>query len=259
VSLRVLSIAAVACLAPRAWGERAVRVVARGAPFDADQLAAALRVRLAPEGAPLAIEVTAATADRVTVAIGDATREVELGGRTGPAAARLVALAIVDLALDDLTVAPGTTPRSRSLALALLGSATSWTGVLAGPTAELVVAGEGGLAALELAGAAHVGGTLHVTGATVRLCGGVRFAQLELRAGVAIAPVWVSDGMGDQTTLVGATTSARLRFAVRNDLRLVVALGLDAYTTQTTYQLGEATITTPWLAPWVAAGMELSP
>jgi hypothetical protein len=87
----------------------------------------------------------------------------------------------------------------------------------------------------------------------------MRSDQIELRAGVAIAPTWVGNGDGDQVTTFGVTGSARLRLAVGNGVRFVAAVGADAYATQTTYTLGSTMIATPWVAPWVAAGMELSP
>ena len=256
VSQRVLPIIAVAIAAmcTRVHAERVVRVLATGAPFSADDLVAALRVRLPAAGAPVAVHVSAAAGGRVTVAIGDTARDVELAGRSGPDAARLVALEIVDLAFDDLAVVPHADP-PRELAVAVLGSATAWTSTLAGGNLDIALSRGRWLGALEVAGVERVSGDLGITSVPVRLSGGLRFEQLELRAGAVIAPVWVSNGAGDQTMLLGATASARMHVGAR----LIVAVGLDAYGTQTKYELGMTTVTTPWIAPWIAAGMELVP
>jgi hypothetical protein len=259
VSLRGLPLALVACLCGHARAERSVQVVADGAPFSPADLANALRVRLPDQGAAVAVHVQAA-GDRVTVAIGDTTRDVELGGRTGPDAARLVALAVVDLALDDLAVMPRSEPAPGSIVtLGLLGSATAWASVLAGPTADVAIARGRWLFALDVTGDEHVSGDLGVASAPVHACVGMRLDQLELRGGAVVVPMWVSNGSGDQTTLLGLTASARLRLAITPTVHLVAAVGIDGYATQTVYHLGMGTITTPWFAPWLAAGMEVRP
>lgn len=252
---RLLGLIATVALAGQAHAERAVRVVADGAPFTADELAAALRVRLPADGAAVDVRVIASDGARVTIAIGDTTRDVELGGRTGAEAARLVALAIVDLALDDLAMPPPIEARGAPVAvhLAVLGSATAWSDVLAGAAGELAVGRDSWLGSLEVAAATRVVGNLHAANVVVRAQAGVRSGPFVIRAGGVIAPVWVSAGDGDQVTLVGATASVKVRFGGH----FVAAAGADAFTTQTTYRLGMATITTPWVAPWVDVGMEL--
>ena len=235
-----------------ARAERTVNVVATGTPFGADELASALRVRL-PDGAPLAVTVLPAGDDRVRVAIGDTTRDLELGGRAGPDAARLVALEIVDLALDDLAQMPPPAQHAH-FAADLLGSASAWVGMLAGGTLDLSLARGRFVAALELSAGERVVGDLHVTALPVRATLGWRSGGLELRAGVVAAPVLVSDGAGDQTVMPGATVSARLHAG-----RFVLAAGADGFATQTTYQLRTMNVVTPWIAPWIAIGMELTP
>jgi hypothetical protein len=235
-----------------ARAERTVNVVATGTPFGADELASALRVRL-PDGAPLAVTVQPAGDDRVRVAIGDTTRDLDLGGRAGPDAARLVALEIVDLALDDLAQMPPPEQHAH-VAADLLGSASAWVGMLAGGTLDLSLAHGRVVAALELSAGERVIGDLHITAVPVRATIGWRSSGLELRAGLVAAPVFVSDGAGDRTVMPGATASARLHAG-----RFVLAAGADAYATQTTYELHTMTVVTPWIAPWIAIGMELTP
>jgi hypothetical protein len=69
------------------------------APFSSAELTQALLARLLPaeKGAP-AVRVSGAGAGAVAVQVGDRSRVVTLGERTGPEAARVVALVIADLA-----------------------------------------------------------------------------------------------------------------------------------------------------------------
>ncbi len=77
-----------------ARAERDVHVdVVAGAPVSAGELAAALRVRIAPAGAPLVVRIRR-TDDGVVAEIDHRSRAVRLGGLTGGDAARLIALAI---------------------------------------------------------------------------------------------------------------------------------------------------------------------
>ena len=245
-------LAVLVLLARPASAERAITVSADGAPFAATDLASALRVRL-PDGAPLDVSVQPEGGGRIRVAIGDTTRELDLGGRRGPDAARLVALEIVDLALDDLATMPPPEPHAR-FAVDVLGSAIAWDGMLAGGTADLSLARGAVVYAIELAAGQRVAGDLHVTSLPARLTAGWRASRWELRAGAVATPLFVSDGIGDQTVLFGGTASARVHLG-----RVVLAAGTDAFATRTTYQLTMKTIATPWLAPWLAVGMELAP
>lgn len=249
-----LAVLAVLASGASARAERAVNVTATGTPFAADELATALRMRL-PDGAPLDVTVLPAGDDHVRVAIGDTTRDLDLGGRSGPDAARLVALEIVDLALDDLATLP---PQPRAtptrFAVDLTGSASAWVGMLAGGALDVSLAHGRFVGAVELAAGERVLGDLHVTALPLRASAGWRAGGLELRGGAVAAPLFVSDGTGDQTVLLGATASARLHAG-----RFVFAAGADAFATRTTYQLRMTTIQTPWIGPWIALGMELAP
>src|SRR3569623_632126 len=97
-------------------------------------------------------------------------------------------------------------------------------------------------------------GDLHVTALPGRATVGWRAGGLEVRGGVVVAPVLVSDGAGAQTLMPGATLSARLHAG-----RFVLAAGADGFATQTTYQLRTMTVVTPWISPWIAIGMERTP
>jgi hypothetical protein len=256
------------------------------APFDAAQLTAALEVRLAGASgageAPIRVVVQSAPGG-VVVAIGGAERTVALAGHDGTAAARLVALAASDLVLDDLAVlpvlaAPSVLPPSVSLSVVapppraedkkpsttvgILGGAAAWDGdgVLGGITVDIAVPRGAWLATLDLGGATLIDGPIHVAGAVIRGAGGRRIGPLDLRAGVTLVPLSVSDGDGDRTVLVGAGASARLRLAIGDGTHLVIGGGLDAFATRTAYTMNGAAVgTTPWWSPWLAAGVELTP
>src|SRR5262245_58025268 len=111
------------------------------APFAERELADALRVRIGAAGAPVKLTITT-TEHGVTVGARGASRDVELAGRTGADAARLVALAAVDLLFDDLATAPGgppglavvqTAPRaSDRFSIGVVGMAAQWGGTIAG-------------------------------------------------------------------------------------------------------------------------------
>src|SRR5262249_56240929 len=103
------------------------------------------------------------------------------------------------------------------------------------------------------------GGGVQLEGVMVRLGGGYRGDGYELRAGATIAPIDVSDGVGDRTVLVGANASARLRLPLGDRTHLVLAAGADAFATRTEYRMTTGTTATPWLAPWLATGIEVTP
>ncbi len=93
----------------------------------------------------------------------------------------------------------------------------------------------------------------------MRASGGVRVGGVELRAGLTVAPILVSNGRGDQTVLVGGGASARVRLPISRALGVVVATGADAFANRTDYAVAPMTkLSTPWLAPWAATGVEVS-
>jgi len=260
VSLRILIAAAIASVSAPAQAERTVRVeLVGGAPFAASELVAALRLRLPQAGHAVDVHVLAES-DAVSVEVDGTTREVALAGRAGGDAARLVALAVVDLALDDLAVAPIEPEHSRPITVALLGSATAWSGLLAGATAELAYVRGNALGVIEVGADRYVTSDLHITEGRIRIAAGTRFGWVDVRGGLVLAPLFVSDGTGDQTLLVGAGASVRVRVPITAGVRFVVAAGVDAFATRTTYvREGMTPITTPWLAQTLSAGMEITP
>lgn len=277
MSLRIAIVLAVLGAPQLAAAERAIAVDVVGSIIEARDIEAALRVRLAADGAPVHVRVIE-TPDGVRIEAAIGARDVALGGLRGAAAARLVALALGDLLLDDLSTAPAlpaastapgngapapgnVAPRPRPVepaALALLGAVSVWDGALGNVALDLTLPRRGWLLAIDVGGGQLLDSALNLTAAFVRLDAGVRRGVLELRVGIIAAPVIVTGGTGDQTVLLGANTSARLRLPVAPSTHVIAAGGIDAFATTTEYQMaGKTTMTTPQLAPWLAAGVEV--
>lgn len=239
------------------------------APFDASELTAALRVRLARDGAPVTVRVLAtATGVRVEVSTTEnaiergGAREVSLDGLFGETAARMVALAADDLMLDELALPPEA-PRlaaERITTISVVGAAAAWDDLFGAVTIDFARARGPWVAALDVGGATLVGGPINLSAAVVRVSGGYRVSWFELRAGATFAPLVVSNGDGDSTVLVGGGASARLRVPLGDGLRAVLAAGADVFATRTQYLIeGMPTMTTPRAAPWLGAGIEVTP
>jgi len=264
---------------------RALQVdIAPGVPVQPGELATALQVRLAP-GRALAVRVTPVRDGAVAVAVGDTAtdrgREVAIGTLAGADAARLIALAVADLALDDLAMAPPPTDAVAAvdaratpslvaaphgqLSVALVGTASAWSAPLVGGGLDAVYARGapgrlGWLGFLEADGGGLASGALHLDAVTARAGVGVRWAAVDVRAGITAMPVWVSNGGGDQTVLWGGNLAARLRLPLTAAVRGVLAVGADAFATRSVYTIAAtAVVSTPWLAPYVAVGVEVTP
>jgi hypothetical protein len=261
VSPWIVAALVVTCAVRRAQAERAIVVdEAPGlTPFGAQELAAAIRVRIAPDGSPVRIRITS-TATGVRIETRGETREVELGELRGADAARMVALVANDLLVDDLAVhAPPLELQARHAApeLGLLGGISGWDGMLGGLTLDLAVPRDAWVMTFEAGGGVLVASTLHVLAGVVRIDPALRIDGFELRAGVTLAPLLVTSGLGDQTVLAGGNASVRMRLAVTAGVHAVLAAGVDAYATRTHYQIDTMTVATPWFAPWLGAGIEV--
>ena len=184
--------------------------VADDAPFTRDQLRDALRVRLGDRGGSVRVR---RTVHGVAITAGTGERDVPLGERAGADAARVVALAAVDLLLPDLAtppdellhIQPNPTPaQPRSFTIGAYAGASMWSGALAGASLDLTLPfAEHGLLALEIGGGKLVSSRLDLTTGLMRASAGVRVGALELRGGVTLVPLSVADGVGDTTVLAG--------------------------------------------------------
>jgi hypothetical protein len=238
-----------------AAGERAVTVAGDGGavPVNAVQRAAAMRL---PAGPPIRVEL-AQVPGALRVTVGDRTRDVSIDGLSTDAATRLVALTVVDLVPDGELVVPALVASPRTFAIGLVGGAAGWDSPLAGGGVDLAVVQHDRLLAVELGGAALVGGPIQLAAATARLSIGMRFGIGELRGGLTLMPMTVGDGAGDRTVLVGAGASVRARIPIAAQLDLVFGVGADIFATRTTYRLGGTTaLATPRVAPTFGAGVQ---
>jgi hypothetical protein len=267
VSCKLLIVLALVGIARRARAERPIHVDAAGAPFEARQLEAALRMRISPDGAAVRIRVTAIE-NGVRIESHGAVRDVPLSDLHGSDAARLVALAADDLLMADLAMPPPPVPVAPRASLGLLGGAAAWNGLAGGGAAtsetlggmalEVVVPRGAYVLAVEAGGGRLFGGGIDVTAGDVRASAGVRAGWLEARAGVTLVPMLVSTGAGDFTVLVGAGASARVHVPLGASLGAVLGGGADVFATQTQYRItGMPVLTTPRWSPWIALGIEV--
>jgi len=265
VSLWAILGLAVLCVAADARAERAIVVDAADAPFAASELQMAIRVRVPERGARILIRVTA-VAGGVRIEAAGGVREIDLVGLRGASAARLVALAADDLLPDQLardSAASSLDARSssgRGLAIGVLGGVASWDRMLGQLDLDFVLRRDRWLAALELGGGALVDGAVSLTAGIARLDVGWNTGLLEARVGVTAAPLFVSNGAGDQTLLLGGNASLRARIPLSRAVLGVIAAGVDVFATRTIYMIdGMAALTTPRFAPWLALGVEVAP
>ena len=247
-------------------------VVDDGVPFVAGDLATALWARVEHGARPARVVVHAIAGDFVEIEVEGRTRELALEGRHGTSAARLVALAALDLMVPEVAALPAMTAVAHAtpaapidvagpppMSIAVMGAASQWSGVMAGIGVELVVPRDGWGVAVELGGGTLVTGDLHLDTALARVGIAVRPSILELRIGATLAPVIATDGAGDMTVLVGAGASGRVRIPAGPARHVVLGVGLDVFATRTEYvRAGMTTVATPWFAPWFAVGMETS-
>jgi hypothetical protein len=265
VSLRLTL--AVLCAAPAAWASPAAKPaidVGPDVPFEAAQIEVALRGRLATD-APPAVHIVA-RAWGVEIQVASLHREVALDGRTGSDAARLVALAMLDLLeqpaaeIVDAPAPLAPSSHARGLEVSAYSGAAQWSGTLASVGAGLVVPVAGHLIGIDASGGKLVTGDFQLTTATLRLSAVARTGPVEARGGVVVAPVFVSDGDGDSTVLLGVGGSVGYRIGIAEPVHLVMRAGADFFATRTEYtRMGVPTASTPWFAPWFALGIEVTP
>jgi hypothetical protein len=147
---------AVLCLA---WGSaRAEVVIKPGVPFTALQLEAAVAARGGTAG--LDIEVSSPRPERVALVTSGGRWEIEIGAARGEAAARVVALHVVELAVDAAPVSAGVTRAPGEVAPAPEAGARASSRRAAGPRIATLAVGALGLRRSDFA---SLGGAIEVT------------------------------------------------------------------------------------------------
>jgi hypothetical protein len=281
-AVRALGLAT-AFVAVNAWAQPSVRLITTGElPFTAGELAdaVALRLPLADDG--FEVGVAPAGADAVRVTLRAKERLVALEGRKGPAAARRVALAVVDLAgaeaaPDTLPPEPELAPAPRSVtpkpappAIVLRRAPAAWLGLLPTVTpAALGVAADASLrlrgpvratlqAGVRLGGPSAAVGGVDVSMARLALRAGVAFARgpVELRLEGVVEPYRVS-GAGDGVDVAhgGALAGAGATVVARLPRGFFAGGGVDLFANRADFRVrGKSAFTTARVAPWLGVG-----
>jgi hypothetical protein len=264
-------------------------------PFTSAELASAVDPRLADAGgtAPGPISLVWVGPDVLEVRAPARRRAVELGGARGAAAARLVALAIVDVvrpqgggAIAAPAADPGTAqviaaapaapraPDGSALALAAW-TAVNATATSAGLSLEPMVeaawrlggddgqAGGQGVAAQVGYGVGRgvVGGTrftLHFVPA--RLGAWAQRGRWRVGGGLSARP-YVTAGLdGGAGVLWGGHVDGRATFALGRGFAVLAIAGLEANATAVDFRVGgRSLLRTGRLVPWAGAGLSWGP
>jgi hypothetical protein len=249
----------------------AATAVDPGLPFSTGELAQALLARLSPADEPASprLKVERAGADSVAIQFGDQSRVVPIGERTGPAAARVVALVIAEL-MSDGAEAPqgegGTAPAVRVSRSQNEGAApvlTSPPSVASGPSPPPRICVTGGatkgLGSEELVAgtfdadvvlpygpawarvAASVGlvlmpkrndGTfdeVEYRSAVGRLLAGGRLGPFEILGGPFVTAYTITGTTEHAGALFGGEALARVTLPLSRRLSLVAATRVDVY------------------------------
>jgi hypothetical protein len=250
-------------------------------PFSQEEVQRALLARWHLLGDVSVVRVRA-EGGRTLVQVGAVEREVNLEGLGGEEAARVVAVMALDLAQAGTPLAVSSSPASVSTSadpaptpsskrrhpfragLLLLGPFDQ-SGLLAHlePTLDAgweLVPGFGAFvtAGYRQASAAGVSSSLVLRELPLRAGLALRTRWLELRAGGIVQPRFVDGPRSYRTTSWGAAVSLVARLALTSKLALMLAGGLDLFHARMIFAVdNDASLTTPWLAPWVGAGIAL--
>jgi len=251
-------------------------------PFSADEVQEALRARWHLFGRAAVVGVRA-EGGRTWVRVGPVEREVNLEGRAGEEAARLVAVIALDLAQDgapspvvtsppasvSAPASPGShqapPPQDRRLfrvGLSLL-SPFDQSGVIARVEPTLAAAYEivPGLGAFVTAGfrratAADAGNSVVLQELPVRVGAALRTRWLEMRAGGLARSRFVEGPRSYRAVAWGGTLSVATRLSLSRRVALELAGGFDIVRTRMVFAVREdVVLRTPWFSPWVGAGI----
>ena len=265
-------------------------------PFSEIELQQALLARLLPsegEPGPAAARVAAAGPGTVSVRVGDQTRVVVVGDRTGTAAARVVALVIAEL-MSVRTTSPVTAPVGAPALSAELGPTTAtavrtssdaapggrpWrlsaTGgaskgvggdelVAATLDSDLVIPLRDGRWRLSPSvGLKYTptrdAGTFHEVSfrsVVARLLGGAAWGPVDLLAGPFVSAYAIGGATTHRAFLFGGEAMARVAAPLSRTLRLAVEGRLDGYANRvSTFWLGGGAYATPRVGLGIGLGL----
>jgi len=251
-------------------------------PFSAEEVQEALVARGHLLGRAAVVGVRA-DRGRTWVRVGPVEREVDLGGRAGEEAARLVAVIALDLAQDGASFSVSRSPpasvaasaspdsaqsppsrdhRTFRVGLALL-SPFDQSGVIARvePTVAAAFEVAPGFGAFATAGFRRASGgdasaSVVLQELPVRVGAAFRTAWLELRAGGLARSRFVEGPRSYRAVAWGAAVSVATRLSLSTRVALELAGGFDIFRTRMVFAVDEdVALSTPWLSPWVGAGI----
>jgi hypothetical protein len=249
-------------------------------PFSKEELQEALLVRWQHLGGVSVVRVRGEDG-RTSVQVGPLEREVDLEGREGEEAARIVAVMALDLAQarapfavstpaeGEGSAAPGPKPTPSSgpphnfrTGLLLLGPVDQ-AGLVAHlePTLDIgweVVPGFGAFmtAGYRQATSTDVRSSLILRELPFRAGLTVRRRWLELRAGGIARSRFVEGPRSYRALSWGAAVSVVARLALTSKIVLLLTGGVDLFRTRLVFALSDdVALTTPWFSPWLGAGI----
>jgi hypothetical protein len=261
--------------------EREQEIVCTGPlPFSKEELQEALLVRRQHLVGVSVVRVRA-EGGRTLVQVGALEREVNLEGRGGEDAARIVAVMALDLAQagapfsvsgppeasvsvsPDAMPAPSNQRRQAFRTGLLLLSPFDQSGLVAHlePTLDAGWEAVPGFGAYVTAGyrqtnSADVSSSLVLRELPFRAGITLRRRGLELRAGGIARPRFVEGPRSYRAASWGAAVSVVARLTLTSKIVLVLTAGLDLFRTRMVFALNDgAALTTPWLSPWVGVGI----
>ena len=248
-------------------------------PFSWEELRDALLPRWHLLGGVSVVRVTAGGAEggRTLVQVGPVEGEVDLEGRGGEEAARIVAVVALDLAQAGTPLLVSTPPEASVSVSAspvpapsikhqhtlraglLLLSPFDQSGLLAHLEPTVDVGGEfvPGFGAFVTAGYRQAAtSSLVLRELPLRAGVALRRRWLELRAAGILRPRFVEGPHSYRDVSLGAAVSIVARLALTSKLALMLAGGVDLFRTRTVFAVNnDPSLTTAWLSPWVGAGI----
>lgn len=267
-----------------AWGadaraDEAARVTILGpVPFSSEELEQSIAARLpatAPWRAPERLIVGPAAPSGIVVRMGERTYSVAVGDRRGAPAARVVALVVTDLMLQEIAppqAAPLTERRAAAdpaparapLALRLTAVGGASKGAGGEEPYAVAVDADATLLVRQLVLGLMLGGTwipqrhaglpdeVAYAEAVARVVAGWRYESFEILAGPSASPYTLRGAVQRTGVLFGAGAIGRVAPRLAGRLRLVVSLRVDVHANRlhASWTTGGG-FATPW---WNTAG-----